>query len=72
LAQAEVKAAAVLLSLASLPPQPFATKAHTIPSSCGQVVKLVQLFGIEAVLAEARRRGVSEQTIAGFRRRCNL
>lgn len=67
-----MKIAAVLFSLAALPPQHLATKAHAIPSNCGQIIKLVQFFGIERVIEEARKRGMTDQAIANVRRRCNL
>lgn len=65
-----MKAAAIAVVLAALHPQAVQTKPT--PSECGQIVKLVAMFGIDRVVDEARRRGMSEQTISRIRRRCEL
>ena len=61
---------AILATIAALHPQHIHTTPT--PTNCGEITKLVQLFGKERVLEQARKRGLSERTIAHIRRRCNL
>jgi hypothetical protein len=58
----------IVLAVASLPPHEKA-RAEA-PYSCNTIRKLVAMFGETLVMAEARRRGVSEDTISRTKRRC--